>query len=35
LKLANVLLHFPEMVGKEELITPDWIKKADLRKIKF
>lgn len=35
LKLANILLHFPDMVGKEDLITGEWLKNADLRVVKF
>lgn len=26
LKLANVFLHFPDMVGKETEITSHWLK---------
>jgi len=31
LKLANVLIHFPDMDGKEDLITSEWLKEVDLR----
>ncbi len=30
LKLANILLHFPEMVGKEDNINDEWLSKVDL-----
>jgi hypothetical protein len=30
LKLANVFLHFPDMVGKEAQITPDWLKSVNM-----
>lgn len=26
LKLANVLLHFPDMAGKEEMINNEWLR---------
>jgi len=35
LKLANVLLHFPDMADNEELITREWLKNLDLRTTKF
>lgn len=35
LKLANILIHFPAMVGKEELITPQWLKQVDLHVTPF
>lgn len=30
LKLANVLLHFPDMVGKEDQINSEWLRNVDL-----
>lgn len=35
LKLANVLLHFPDMVGREDEISADWLKNVDLKKSRF
>ena len=35
LKLANLLIHFPAMVGNEDQINADWLKKVDLRKMSF
>lgn len=35
LKLANILLHFPDMVGKEDLINAEWLKKVDLSRTRF
>lgn len=35
LKLPNVLLHFPDMVGKEDLITDAWLKNVDLLTTRF
>jgi len=35
LKLANVLLHFPDMEGKEDMINSEWLKSVDLKTVKF
>lgn len=35
LKLANILLHFPDMVGREDDITIDWLKNVDLTNTNF
>lgn len=35
LKLANILLHFPQMVGKEDQITSHWLSKIDLLNTPF
>ena len=35
LKLANILIHFPTMVGREKEITSEWLKNVDLLRTKF
>lgn len=35
LKLANILLHFPDMVGKEDDITNEWLKNVDLNNTNY
>jgi serine/threonine protein kinase len=35
LKLANLLLHFPDMNGKENEITIDWLKNVKLLETNF
>jgi serine/threonine protein kinase len=35
LKLANILLHFPTMTGKEDLITKQWLTDVDLETTPF
>ena len=30
LKLANIFLHFPDMIGKEDQIDKKWLKRVDL-----
>lgn len=35
LKLANVLIHFPEMVGNEDIIDKEWLRNVDLKATKF
>lgn len=35
LKLANLLIHFPSMIGREEEITPTWLKEVNLLQTDF
>ena len=35
LKLANIFLHFPDMVGKEDQIDKKWLKRVDLNTQRF
>mgnify|MGYP000442247181 CR=1 FL=1 len=35
LKLANIFLHFPDMVGKEDKIDKKWLKRVDLNTERF
>jgi serine/threonine protein kinase len=35
LKLANILLHFPDMKGKEEEINNNWLKNVKLSEHNF
>ena len=35
LKLANILIHFPEMIGNEILINTDWLKQVKLTETNF
>lgn len=35
LKLANILIHFPDMTDKADQITTEWLKRVDLNKTKF
>jgi hypothetical protein len=35
LKLANILIHFPDMEGKEEEITQTWLKNLKLEGYNF
>jgi serine/threonine-protein kinase ULK/ATG1 len=35
LKLANVLLHFPDMDGKEDMINNEWLRTVDLKTVNF
>ena len=35
LKLANILLHFPDMVNQEDKITSTWLKDVDMNITRF
>lgn len=35
LKLANIFLHFPDMVGREDEIDNKWLKKVDMNTERF
>ena len=35
LKLPNILIHFPDMVGREDQINAAWMKEVDLLNTKF
>ena len=35
LKLSNIFIHFPEMVGKEDMITKEWLKNVNLEEVEF
>lgn len=35
LKLANIFIHFPNMVGREDEIDKKWLKRVDLSTEKF